>query len=36
MEVSLAIALHMLTYLLNKSVRMFTQEESGQMESFIE
>lgn len=36
MEISLAIALYMLIYLLNKSVRMLTQEESGQLEGFSE
>lgn len=36
MEISLATDLHMLIYLLNKSVSMFTQEESGQLEGFIE
>lgn len=36
MEISLAIALHMLIYPINKSVRMFAQEESGQLEGFTE
>lgn len=36
MEISLAMDLHMLIYLLNKTVSMLTQEESGQLEGFTE